>query len=98
MPAAGAIVPAGAIVAAGPDAKAAGPDFGAAGPDFEAAGPDFEAAGPDFEAQRAHVGPRGGTPLEGPRGPCGSTPVGAHGPTWSPPGPYGPQGALVFLN
>ena len=44
--AAGAIAPAGAIAAAGPDFEAAGPDFKAAGPDFEAAGPDFEAAGP----------------------------------------------------
>ena len=41
---AGAIAPAGAIAAAGPDFEAAGPDFKAAGPDFEAARPDFEAA------------------------------------------------------
>ena len=47
---AGAIAPAGAIAAAGPDFEAAGPDFKAAGPDFEVARPDLEAAGPDLEA------------------------------------------------
>ena len=52
---AGAIAPAGAIAAAGPDFEAAGPDFKAAGPDFEAARPDFEAAGPDLEAAQTLV-------------------------------------------